>query len=67
MALLSVTATSKLRINDAWRLPHPTLPRLSLLLSGGCPRDEIGARGHGVNPPPSIGVRLDDVNKVNVI
>jgi len=51
--------------------PHtavtPALPRLSLLLDGGCPGDEPGARGHGVNPPPSIGVKLDDVNEVNVV
>ncbi len=43
------------------------LPRLSLLLDGGCPEDEPGARGHEVNPPPSIGVKLDDVNEVNVV
>jgi predicted transposase len=42
-------------------------PRLSLLLGGGCPGDEPGARGHGVNPPPPVGVKLGSVNKVNVI
>ncbi|MDI6884386.1 MAG: hypothetical protein QMD00_04595, partial [Hadesarchaea archaeon] len=51
--------------------PHTAVtlakPRLSLLLGGGCPEDETGARGHGVNPPPSIGVKLGSVNKVNVI
>jgi len=44
-------------------------PRLSLMLGGGCWPDEGQARGHGVNPPPSIGVKLgniNDVNKVNV-
>ena len=44
-------------------------PRLSLMLGGGCRGDEPRARGHGVNPPPSIGVKLEsvgDVNKVNV-
>ena len=47
----------------------PVRPRLSLLLSGGCWPDEGQARGHGVNPPPSSGVKLEsisDVNKVNV-
>jgi hypothetical protein len=43
------------------------LPRLSLVLGGGCWLDEGRARGHGVNPPPSIGVKLGNVNKVNVI
>jgi len=45
------------------------LPRLSLLLGGGCWPDEGQARGHRVNPPPSNGVKLgsiDGVNKVNV-
>ena len=39
-------------------------PRLSLVLGGGCPGDEPGARGHGVNPPPPVGVKLGSVNKV---
>ena len=49
--------------------PHTaatSLPRLSTLLGGGCWPDEGQARGHRVNPPPSIGVKLEDVNKVNV-
>lgn len=41
--------------------------RLSLLLGGGCPEDDSGARGHRVNPPPLVGVKLGSVNKVNVI
>ena len=62
-------ATSVLGINDAERRSHPALPRLSAMLGGGCPGDEPGARGHGVNPPPRSGVKLgsiDCVNKVNV-
>jgi hypothetical protein len=50
--------------------PHTavtSLPRLSLLLGGGCRGDEPRARGHRVNPPPAIGVKLGNVNKVNVI
>ena len=39
---------------------------LSLLLCGGCQGDEPWARGHRVNPPPPVGVKLEDVNKVNV-
>jgi len=54
--------------------PHTAVtlvkPRLSLVLGGGCPRDELGARGHGVNPPSAqAGVKLGsvgDVYKVNV-
>ena len=38
-----------------WVTPHTAatlaLPRLSLLLGGGCLGDEPGARGHRVNPP----------------
>ena len=44
-----------------------SLPRLSLVLGGGCRGDEPRARGHRVNPPPAIGVKLGNVNKVNVI
>lgn len=40
-------------------------PRLSLLLGGGCPGDELGARGHRVNPPFSQeNVKLGDVNVI---
>jgi len=52
--------------------PHTAVtskPRLSLLLGGGCPGDELGARGHRVNPPPCEGVKLEsisDVKEVNV-
>ena len=60
-------ATSVLGINDAERRSHPALPGLSALLGGGCRGDEPRARGHGVNPPPAIGVKLGSVNKVNVI
>ncbi len=42
-------------------------PRLSLLLGGECHGDEPRARGHRVNPPPSISVKLDSVNEVNVV
>jgi predicted transposase len=50
--------------------PHTAVtskPRLSLLLGGGCPGDEPGARGHRVNPPPSIGVKLGSINSVNKV
>ena len=55
--------------------PHTavtSLPRLSVLLGGGCPENESGARGHRVNPPPQLDwdVKLgsiSDVNKVNVL
>ena len=59
--------TSEQRTGDAGRRPYSILPRLSLALGGGCPGDEPGARGHGVNPPPPVGVKLGSVNKVNVI
>ncbi|MFQ6130295.1 MAG: hypothetical protein ACE5OT_05805 [Candidatus Hadarchaeaceae archaeon] len=46
-----------------------SLPRLSLLLGGGCPGDEPGARRHRVSPPSQLGwdVKLGSVNKVNVV
>jgi predicted transposase len=49
--------------------PHAatTSLRLSLLLGGGCREDDSGARGHGVNPPPLVGVKLGGVDKVNVV
>jgi len=36
---------SELGTGDAGRRPYPILPRLSLMLGGGCPGDEPGARG----------------------
>ena len=51
--------------------PHTAVtsakPGLSLRLSGRCQGDEPWARRHRVNLPPSIGVKLGSVNKVNVI
>ncbi|MDI6819302.1 MAG: hypothetical protein QMC89_00090 [Candidatus Hodarchaeaceae archaeon] len=37
------------------------LPRLSVMLGGGCWPDEGQARGYGVNPPPCEGVKLGSV------
>lgn len=50
--------------------PHTaatSLPRLSMLLGGGCPEYEPGARGHRVNPPLLNSVKLGSVNEANVI
>ncbi len=52
--------------------PHTvvtSLPRLSLLLGGGCPGDEPGARGHRVNPPSRLGwdVKLGSISNVNEV
>ena len=41
--------------------------RLSILFGGGCPEDEPGARGHRVNPPPSVGVKLGSINGANKV
>lgn len=51
--------------------PHTAVtlakPRLSMLLGGGCPGDEPGARGHRVNPPLTTGVKLGSINGANKV
>lgn len=43
------------RVTPHTAITKAVLPRLSVLLSGGCPEDESGARAHRVNaPPPTV-------------